>query len=197
MIDSGIDYTHEDLNNGRVRTDMDKDYVNKDDDAMDDAGHGTHVAGTIAAASNNGIGVSGILWQAQLLPLKVCDASGSCSLDAIVSAIQYAADKGARLISMSLGGSGCSSTWKRRLTMRILRKGWCSSPPPVITTGWSRLSRRLRTGHCRRHARSARPAYFSNYGDSESRRPWRAHLSTVPNNGYDTFSGTSMATPQM
>ena len=88
VLDSGIDYTHEDLNDGRVRTDIDKDYVNNDDDAMDDAGHGTHVAGTIAAASNNGIGVSGVLWQAQLLPLTVCNAPGACSMDASVSANQ-------------------------------------------------------------------------------------------------------------
>lgn len=199
VIDSGIDYTHEDLNDGRVRTDIDKDYVNKDDDAMDDAGHGTHVAGTIAAASNNGIGVSGILWQAQLLPLKVCDESGSCSLDAIVSAIQYAADKGARLISMSLGGSGCSSTLEAAIDYAYFEKGvvliaaagndnglvgYPAAYEPVIAVG-----------ALDRHGQRA---YFSNYGDAlDLVAPGVRIFSTVPDNGYDTFSGTSMATPHV
>ena len=109
VIDSGIDYHHPDLDDGRVRTDIDQDYVNGDWDAMDDNGHGTHVAGTIAAESGNGQGVAGVMWQATLLPLKVCDATGSCPADAIAAAIRYAADQGAQVINMSLGGS-CAQT---------------------------------------------------------------------------------------
>ena len=109
VIDSGIDYRHPDLDDGRVDTVHDQDYVNGDFDAMDDNGHGTHVAGTIAAESNNGQGVAGVMWQATLLPMKVCDETGSCPSDAIAAAIRDAADLGARVINMSLGGS-CSQT---------------------------------------------------------------------------------------
>lgn len=199
VIDSGIDYTHEDLNDGRVRTDIDKDYVNKDDDALDDAGHGTHVAGTIAAASNNGIGVSGILWQAQLLPLKVCDATGSCSLDAIVSAIQYAADKGARIISMSLGGSGCSSTLEAAIDYAYFEKGVVIIAAAGNNNGLvgypAAYEPVIAVGALDRHGQRA---YFSNYGDAlDLVAPGVRIFSTVPDNGYDTFSGTSMATPHV
>lgn len=199
VLDSGIDYTHEELNNGRIRTDIDKDYVNNDDDAMDDAGHGTHVAGTIAAASNNGIGVSGVLWQAQLLPLKVCNATGACSMDAIVSALQYAADQGARIINMSLSGSGCSSTLEAAIDYAYFEQGavivaaagnenalvgYPAAYEPVIAVG-----------ALDRHGQRA---YFSNYGDAlDLVAPGVRIFSTVPNNGYDTFSGTSMATPHV
>lgn len=199
VIDSGIDYTHEDLNDGRVRTDIDKDYVNKDDDAMDDAGHGTHVAGTIAAASNNGLGVTGILWQAQLLPLKVCDETGSCSMDAIVSAIQYAADKGARIISMSLGGSGCASTLEAAIDYAYFEKGVVIVAAAGNSNGLvgypAAYEPVIAVGALDRHGQRA---YFSNYGDAlDLVAPGVRIFSTVPANGYDTFSGTSMATPHV
>ncbi|MEZ4660514.1 MAG: S8 family serine peptidase [Caldilineaceae bacterium] len=123
VIDTGIDYTHEDLSDGRVRTDIDKDYVNRDDDAMDDQGHGTHVAGTIAAATNNAVGGAGVMWQAQLLPLKVCSESGGCSTEHIVQAIEYAADNGARVINMSLGGDSCSETLEAAVDYAYFEKG--------------------------------------------------------------------------
>ncbi|GEM_PF-4377563 len=76
VLDTGTDYTHPDLS-GKVRTDIDRDFVNNDNDAMDDHGHGTHVSGIAAAATNNGIGVAGMGWDASILPVKVLDNSGS------------------------------------------------------------------------------------------------------------------------
>lgn len=197
VLDSGIDYTHEELNDGRVRTDIDKDYVNNDDDAMDDAGHGTHVAGTIAAASNNGIGVSGVLWQAQLLPLKVCNAAGVCSMDAIVSAIQYAADQGARIINMSLGGSGCSATLEAAIDYAYFEKGAvlvaAAGNENTLVSYPAAYEPVIAVGALDRHGERA---YFSNYGDAlDLVAPGVRVFSTVPNNGYDTLSGTSMAAP--
>lgn len=90
---------------------------------MDDAGHGTHVVGTIAAATDNGVGIAGIVWQAEILPLKVCDSSGSCGLDYIVNAIKYAADHGARVINMSLGSDSCSETLEDAIDYAYFEKG--------------------------------------------------------------------------
>ena len=82
------------------------DFVNDRIEAYDDAGHGTHVAGTIAQSTNNGYGVAGVAYEASLMPLKVLAASGGGTVADIAEAIRYAADNGADVINMSLGGSG-------------------------------------------------------------------------------------------
>ncbi|WP_152629855.1 S8 family serine peptidase [Haliangium ochraceum] len=88
-------------------------FVNNNEQAHDDHGHGTHVAGTIAQLTHNGVGVAGIARKVQIMPLKVLSASGSGSVAAIADAIHYAADNGAKVINMSLGG---------RFPSRILKK---------------------------------------------------------------------------
>ncbi len=85
------------------------DFVNDREDARDDNGHGTHVAGTIAQSTNNGFGVAGIAYEATLIPLKVLSASGGGTVADIAEAIRFAADHGANVINMSLGGGGESS----------------------------------------------------------------------------------------
>lgn len=102
VLDSGADLGHPDLS-GQLRSDIDWDYVNNDDTAQDDDGHGTHVAGIAAAATNNGIGVAGLGWNATVLPLKVLDNEGSGSFTNLVTALRYATDHGAKIINMSLG----------------------------------------------------------------------------------------------
>ncbi len=79
-------------------------FVNDTDNATDDHGHGTHVAGTIAQATHNKLGVGGVAFKASIMPLKVLSASGSGSMAAIAQAIRFAADHGAKVINMSLGG---------------------------------------------------------------------------------------------
>lgn len=82
------------------------DFVNDTVEANDDFGHGTHVAGTIAQSTNNSYGVAGIAYEAKIMPLKVLDANGQGTITDIAEAIRYAADNGADVINMSLGGSG-------------------------------------------------------------------------------------------
>lgn len=85
------------------------DFVNNKDDASDDNGHGTHVAGTIAQSTNNGYGVAGIAYESSIMPLKVLASSGGGTVADIAEAIKFAADNDADIINMSLGGGGASS----------------------------------------------------------------------------------------
>jgi serine protease len=101
VIDTGVSHVP-DLEGTRFVPGF--NFVANNDQADDDNGHGTHVAGTIAQATNNDRGVAGIAFQASIMPLKVLSAQGAGSMGAIAQAIRYAADHGANVINMSLGG---------------------------------------------------------------------------------------------
>lgn len=88
------------------------DFVNDKVEADDDNGHGTHVAGTIAQSTNNNYGVAGIAYEASIMPLKVLSAYGGGTVADIAEAIRFAADNGAGVINMSLGGGGESHVMK-------------------------------------------------------------------------------------
>jgi len=88
-------------------------FVGNNTHADDDHGHGTHVTGTIAQTTNNGIGVAGIARNVKIMPLKVLSGSGSGSVAGIADAIRYAADHGAKVINMSLGGAFPSRVLKK------------------------------------------------------------------------------------
>jgi serine protease len=86
------------------------DYVNNDSHPNDDCAHGTHVAGTIAQTTNNSLGVTGVAFNCSIMPVKVLDASGNGTYTAIANGITYAANNGAHVLNLSLGGSSSSST---------------------------------------------------------------------------------------
>ncbi|NHJ31528.1 MAG: S8 family serine peptidase [Asgard group archaeon] len=86
------------------------DFVNSDGHPNDDNGHGTHVSGTIAQTTNNGLGVAGVAFGTTIMPLKVLNAAGTGTYQWIANGIYYAVDNGADIISMSLGGSVASTT---------------------------------------------------------------------------------------
>jgi serine protease len=86
------------------------DFVNNDSHPNDDCAHGTHVTGTIAQTTNNGLGVTGVAFDCSIMPVKVLDASGNGTYTAIANGITFAADNGAKIINMSLGGPSSSST---------------------------------------------------------------------------------------
>ncbi|MBN2325959.1 MAG: S8 family serine peptidase [Candidatus Omnitrophica bacterium] len=128
IIDSGIDYIHKDLSvnmwineseymgesgkddddNGYIDDINGWNFVSDNNNPIDDNGHGTHTAGTVAAVGNNSIGVVGVVWKAQLMALKFLDASGSGYTSGAVSALQYAKENGAIISNNSWGGGSYS-----------------------------------------------------------------------------------------
>ncbi|ONN27158.1 peptidase S8 [Thermosipho affectus] len=115
VVDTGVSFTHPDLQGIFVQG---YDFVDNDSDPTDpaqDVSHGTHVTGTIAALSNNGKGVAGVNWGGygiKIMPIRVLGADGSGTLDAVAQGVRYAADHGAKIINMSLGGGGDSQILK-------------------------------------------------------------------------------------
>ncbi|MBI2944796.1 MAG: peptidase S8 [Candidatus Wallbacteria bacterium] len=117
VIDTGVAY--EDY--GRFKRAKDlagtkfvagRDFVHRHDHPVDDHGHGTHVAGTVAQTTNNHEGVAGVAWKASIMPIKVLSAQGSGTVGDIAESIRWAADHGAKVINMSLGGGGFSRVLK-------------------------------------------------------------------------------------
>jgi thermitase len=102
IIDSGVDFDHPDLKNKIVS--RGRDFANDDWDATDDNGHGTYVAGIAAADTNNDEGIAGVAWNCRILPVKITDAEGSAWYDDLIDGILWAADNGAAVINLSMGG---------------------------------------------------------------------------------------------
>ena len=122
VIDTGLDYTHEDLaaekiwrnpaetkngrdddGNGYVDDLIGWNFVDHSNNPWDLSGHGTHIAGVIAACTNNGIGIAGVSSSATIMPLKVANFVGQAQSANVAAAIYYAVDHGARIINLSLG----------------------------------------------------------------------------------------------
>lgn len=106
ILDTGVDLDHPDLDGHIVAG---RDVINKDTDAGDDNGHGTMVAGIAAAETDNALGVSGVAWNAHIMPVKVLGADGSGTDANVAEGIVWAADHGAEIINLSLGAPGASS----------------------------------------------------------------------------------------
>jgi subtilisin family serine protease len=100
ILDTGVDPSQPDLRGKLVAG---YDYVNNDQDPSDDNGHGTAVAGVVAASSDNGIGIAGYCWACRLMPVKVLGADGTGFASGLAQGIVWATDHGARVINASLG----------------------------------------------------------------------------------------------
>jgi subtilisin family serine protease len=111
VIDSGVNYNHVDLaanmwNGGAAYPNHGYDYVDGDNDPMDTNGHGTHVAGIIGAEGNDGTGTTGVCWTARIMAVRVLNTEGAGTSAGILQGINFAVDRGAKVINMSLGGGG-------------------------------------------------------------------------------------------
>ena len=102
IVDSGINAAEPDLA-PNVRMDLGWDFVSNDADASDNVGHGTHVAGIVAARGDNGIGISGVAWRSSLIPVRVLDNMNVGTCSQIAEGMAYAVQQGARIVNLSLG----------------------------------------------------------------------------------------------
>jgi subtilisin family serine protease len=102
IVDTGVDLDHPDLND-KIHS-SGYDFINDDSDATDDHAHGTHVAGIAAAETHNSEGIAGVAWNCKILPVKVLDDQGGGSYSEMIEGIIWAADNGADVINLSLGG---------------------------------------------------------------------------------------------
>lgn len=112
VIDTGVDLDHPDLEANLLRGPDGKvvghDFVNGDDDPMDDNGHGTGIASVIGAVGNNKTGIAGVAWNVSIMPVKVLDATGNGYVSGAVAGIDFAIEHGAHIINASFGGMGPS-----------------------------------------------------------------------------------------
>jgi len=104
VVDTGIEYYLSDLSGDRLRVDLGYDYVNDDEDPLDDNGHGTHVAGIIGGAYNNYFSIAGVAPNISIVPFKVLDEGGSGYSEDVAAGIVASVDIGAKVINLSLGG---------------------------------------------------------------------------------------------
>ncbi len=195
VIDTGVDYNHPDLQGRVVKG---PDLAGNDSDPMDDQGHGTHVAGTIAATANNNAGIAGIAYKSKILAIKVLGRDGSGDTSKIANGILKAAEMGAKVINLSLGGPQSSSVLQSAVDKatqqgalvvvasgneNTSRPSYPAAYPNALSVGSTTTS----------DARSS----FSNYGSTvDIAAPGSDILSTTEKT-YKKLSGTSMASPHV
>ena len=195
------------------------DFVNNDNDPFDDNSHGTHVAGTIGGIGGNGIGVAGVNWEIQMVALKFLSASGSGATAGAVSAVNYFTDAATRAAAAedfiatnnSWGGGGYSAQLQEAIS-RAAQKDILF----IAAAGNSAANNDVQANYPTNYSTTAAAGYeavisvasitdtgvrssFSNYGAStvDIAAPGSSIYSTLPNGGYGTYSGTSMATPHV
>lgn len=222
VIDTGIDYNHEDIkqnmwrNPGEIpdnNTDDDSngyvddfygwDFYFDDDDPYDDNRHGTHVAGIIGAVGNNAKGVVGVNWNVSLMALKFLDNNGSGNTGDAIDAIVYATDMGANILNNSWGGGGFSQALKDAIIYANNKgvlfiaaagnDGKDTDKDPNYPSNYD-VENVISVAAS---TDKDKLAAFSNYGATtvDLAAPGEFIYSTLPNSRYGSLSGTSMATP--
>lgn len=218
VVDTGIDYMHEDLRanmwinprevpgngldddgNGFNDDLHGYDFVSNDSDPFDDHLHGTHVAGTIGGFGNNGIGVAGVCWQVSLMGLKAFNEQGNGDVATAVAAIHYAIANGARVINASWSASDRSRALADAIAeaeaagvLVVAAAGNSHTSSPFYPAGYDTVLAVASINN------KDLMSPFSNFGPHvDISAPGEQILSTIPDNRYDTVSGTSMSTPHV
>ncbi|MEG4634857.1 S8 family peptidase, partial [Microcoleus sp. AR_TQ3_B6] len=228
VIDSGVDYNHPDLvnniwtnpgeiagdgidndNNGFIDDVRGWDFAYNDNDPMDVFGHGTHVAGTIAAKGNNSVGVTGVAWNAKIMPLKFLNDSNYGYTSNAVLALNYATAKGVKLTNNSWGGGPYSqclydaiNTAGQQGALFIAAAGNGSQNTditPHYPASYNLSNIISVASTTRTDALSTVNDGGSNYGltSVDLGAPGAQIYSTTPGGNYDLNSGTSMASPHV
>jgi type VII secretion-associated serine protease mycosin len=197
IVDTGVDLNHPDLNDKIVAG---YDFVNNDDTAQDDHGHGTHVAGIAAAETDNATGVAGVSWGAKIMPVKVLDASGSGSYSDVAEGVLYACDHGAQIINLSLGGDYNSATL--RSAVQTAHADGClivAAAGNGYGNGVDYPARYEVVMAVAATTSSDKRASFSDYGpEVDVAAPGVSICSTFLDDTYNCYyGGTSMATPHV
>jgi subtilisin family serine protease/subtilisin-like proprotein convertase family protein len=221
VIDSGVDTNHPDLagriwinpgeiagngidddSNGYVDDIHGWDFVEDDAVPNDDNGHGTHVAGTIAAVRDNGVGIAGVADNARIMALRFLNASGSGYTSDALAALEYAIDNGAPISNNSWGGGGYSGAMATMLDAVVgshLFVAAAGNSGQNIDTSpqYPAAYPQDNILSVAAHDSSGQLASFSNYGVNsvDISAPGVSILSSVPGTGYSSFNGTSMASP--
>jgi len=199
IVDSGVDSTHPDL--AHVDTADGANCLSgtcASSTALDDYGHGTHVAGIAAASANNLTGIAGVAYDAPLIPVKVLDSTGSGSAAGVAAGITWAADHGARVINLSLGSTSYSQTVCDAVTYALSKNALvvAAAGNNGSTTPFYPAACPGAVGVGATDSTDAVP-YWSNTGSANVfvTAPGVNILSTYMGGGYATESGTSMAAP--
>jgi len=201
VLDTGIDYNHPELNSSFSGC---KSFVSYTQDCFDDNGHGTHVSGIITADGKS-INAKGVAPDAQIWIAKVCDASGSCYVSDIAAAIEYVVNnKVAKVMNISLGGRGtrlsnCDSDY---LAQKV---NWAVDNGVTVAAAAGNTAGIVSSPACASKAiavgavdKKDKGANFSGSGLAlDIMAPGVSIYSTLPNNSYASWSGTSMATPHV
>ncbi|MFN9459408.1 MAG: S8 family serine peptidase, partial [Acidobacteriota bacterium] len=224
VVDTGVDYNHPDLaanmwtnpgeipnnsidddNNGYIDDVYGINAITNTGNPMDDNSHGTHVAGTIGAIGNNGIGVTGVAWNVKLMALKFLSAGGSGSSSDAIKCIEYALTKGVHILSNSWSGGGFSQTLydainsaKNQGVLFVAAAGNARSNNDSGPTYPGSFDLPNVVAVAATDANDAQAGY-SNYGYRRVHlaAPGSGIYSTLPGNQYGLKSGTSMATPHV
>jgi thermitase len=207
IVDTGIDQAHPDLSGQTVACAKSQGLLPimsgsiQVGSCADDNDHGSHVAGTIAAKANNGIGVAGVVFNADLVICKALGGPlGTGSTADVANCINWVASQGARVISMSLGG-GASTTLQQAVA-----SAWNNGNGAVIVAaagndGDATLNYPAAYAEvvsvAATDSSDARASFSNANADVEIAAPGVNVLSTVRGGGYATLSGTSMATPHV
>ena len=194
IVDTGVDLGHPDLSTKIVAG---RDFVNNDFTAQDDNGHGTHVAGIAAAASNNGTGVAGVSWGARIMPVKVLNAGGGGTYGDVIAGITWATDNGAHVINLSVGGTAASLALQNAVDYAV------NNGVIVVAAAGNDGANLLRypAAYSNTIAVGATDSFnnlagFSNFGpEMDLVAPGVSIYSTNLGGAYGYRSGTSMAAP--
>ncbi len=211
IVDTGIDQSHEDLSGKTADCAGVKSFgiggiIGGDPTVVagkctDDHDHGTHVAGTVAAKANNGVGVAGVSFNSPLSICKALSSSGSGSLAGVANCITYLNQKGAKVISMSLGGSSGATTLQQ--AVQNAYKGGGAGGSVLVAAAGNDGNSSLNYPAAYAEVvsvgatdnRDAKASFSNTNSDVEVSAPGVNILSTKRGGGYVSFSGTSMATP--